>query len=88
MHLAEDAPVYYKESAEPAYFREFQAMEMSEPVVEDLGEMLKALLQRPTIASKEWVYNQFDNMFVRNTVVAPGSSAGVIRVEVQTKGWQ
>ena len=84
--LAEDAPVYYKESAEPAYFREFQAMEMSEPVVDDLGETLKALLQRPTIASKEWVYNQFDTHVRRNTVVAPGSSAGVIRVEGTNKG--
>ena len=84
--LAEDAPVYYKESAEPDYFKEFQAMEMSEPVVEDLGETLKALLQRPTIASKEWVYNQFDTQVRRNTVVAPGSSAGVIRVEGTNKG--
>jgi phosphoribosylformylglycinamidine synthase subunit PurL len=84
--LAEDAPVYYKESAEPDYFKEFQAMEMSEPVVDDLSETLKALLQRPTIASKEWVYNQFDTHVRRNTVVAPGSSAGVIRVEGTNKG--
>lgn len=84
--LAEDAPVYHKKSEEPAYFREFQAMEMTEPVVEDLGETLKALLKRPTIASKEWVYNQFDTHARRNTVVAPGSSAGVIRVDGTNKG--
>lgn len=84
--LAEEAPVYYKESAEPAYFREFQAMEMTEPVVADLDETLKALLARPTIASKEWVYNQFDTHARRNTVVAPGSSAGVIRVDGTNKG--
>ena len=84
--LAEDAPVYHKKSEEPAYYREFQAMEMTEPVVEDLNETLKALLQRPTIASKEWVYNQFDTQARRNTVVAPGSSAGVIRVDGTNKG--
>lgn len=84
--LAEDAPVYHKKSEEPAYFREFQAMEMTEPVVADLHETLKALLQRPTIASKEWVYNQFDTHARRNTVVAPGSSAGVIRVDGTNKG--
>ena len=39
--LAEDAPVYHKKSEEPAYFREFQAMEMTEPVVTDLNETLK-----------------------------------------------
>ena len=84
--LAEEAPVYYKESAEPAYFKEFQEMEMTEPAVDNLGETLKALLARPTIASKEWVYNQFDTHARRNTVVAPGSSAGVIRVDGTNKG--
>ncbi|MEK4405066.1 phosphoribosylformylglycinamidine synthase subunit PurL [Sporosarcina sp. FSL K6-6792] len=84
--LAEDAPVYHKKSEEPAYFREFQAMEMTEPVVTDLNETLKDLLQRPTIASKEWVYNQFDTQARSNTVVAPGSSAGVIRVTGTNKG--
>ena len=84
--LAEDAPVYHKKSEEPAYFREFQAMENTEPVVDDLTETLKDLLQRPTIASKEWVYNQFDTQARSNTVVAPGSSAGVIRVAGTNKG--
>lgn len=84
--LAEDAPVYYKESTEPDYFKTFQAMEMTEPVVEDYKETLKALLSRPTIASKKWVYEQFDTHARRNTVVAPGSSAGVIRVEGTNKG--
>lgn len=84
--LAEDAPVYHKKSEEPAYFREFQAQEMTEPVVQDLQETLKDLLQRPTIASKEWVYNQFDTQARSNTIVAPGSSAGVIRVAGTNKG--
>lgn len=84
--LAEDAPVYYKKSEEPTYFREFQAMENAEPAVEDLKETLTALLKRPTIASKEWVYNQFDTQARSNTVVAPGSSAGVIRVSGTNKG--
>lgn len=84
--LAEDAPVYYKKSEEPAYFSEFQAMDNEEPAVEDLKEALSALLQRPTIASKEWVYSQFDSQARTNTVVAPGSSAGVIRVRGTNKG--
>ena len=84
--LADDAPVYHKKSEEPAYYREFQAMEMTEPVVKDLSETLKDLLKRPTIASKEWVYNQFDTHARRNTVVAPGSSSGVIRVDGTNKG--
>lgn len=84
--LAEDAPVYYKESKEPAYFSEFQAMENKEVAVEDYKETLKALLKRPTIASKKWIYEQFDMHARRNTVVAPGSSAGIIRVDGTNKG--
>ncbi|CAM3209224.1 phosphoribosylformylglycinamidine synthase subunit PurL [Filibacter tadaridae] len=84
--LAEDSPVYDKKSEEPAYFKEFQAAEMTEPVVDDLHATLKELLQRPTIASKEWIYNQFDTQARSNTVIAPGSSAGVIRVSGTTKG--
>lgn len=84
--LADDAPVYHKKSEEPAYYREFQAMENVEPNVDDVNATFKELLKRPTIASKEWVYNQFDTQARRNTVVAPGSSAGVIRVDGTNKG--
>ncbi|WP_336822191.1 phosphoribosylformylglycinamidine synthase subunit PurL [Sporosarcina sp. USHLN248] len=84
--LAEDAPVYYKKSEEPAYFKEFQAIENEEPSVNDLKETLMDLLKRPTIASKEWVYNQFDSQARSNTVVAPGSSAGIIRISGTNKG--
>lgn len=84
--LAEEAPVYYKPSEEPAYFREFQAMEQDIPVVDDYKETLLNLLQQPTIASKEWVYDQYDYMVRTNTVVAPGSDAAVIRIRGTKKG--
>jgi phosphoribosylformylglycinamidine synthase subunit PurL len=78
--LAEDAPVYNKPSQEPAYFGEFQAMEQEIPQVEDLKETLLQLLSQPTIASKEWVYQQYDYAVRTNTVVAPGSDAAVVRI--------
>lgn len=78
--LAEEAPVYYKPSAVPAYFKEFQAMENDIPSVDDYKETLLALLQQPTIASKEWVYQQYDHMVRTNTVVSPGSDAAVVRI--------
>ncbi|RUL49306.1 phosphoribosylformylglycinamidine synthase subunit PurL [Lysinibacillus antri] len=84
--LAEDAPVYHKPSAEPAYFAEFQAIENNEPEVADYKEALKSLLQAPTIASKEWVYDQYDYQVRTNTVVAPGSDAAVLRVRGTNKG--
>ncbi|WP_301109067.1 phosphoribosylformylglycinamidine synthase subunit PurL [Sporosarcina sp.] len=84
--LAEDAPSYQKESKEPASFAENQAMENEEPQVADLKDTLLDLLQRPTIASKEWVYNQFDTGARTSTVLAPGASAGIIRVRGTNKG--
>ncbi|MFS0862737.1 phosphoribosylformylglycinamidine synthase subunit PurL [Fredinandcohnia sp. 179-A 10B2 NHS] len=78
--LAEDAPVYHKPSSEPAYYREFQAMNVETPVVIDLEKTLLDLLAQPTIASKEWVYDQYDYMVRTNTVVSPGSDAAVVRV--------
>lgn len=78
--LAEEAPVYYKPSKEPAYIREFKEMENDVPAVEDHQETLLALLAQSTIASKEWVYDQYDYMVRTNTVVAPGSDAAVIRI--------
>lgn len=78
--LAEDAPVYHKPSKEPIYYQEFQALEVQVPQVEDLTETLKQILSQPTVASKEWVYNQYDYMVRTNTVVAPGSDASVVRI--------
>jgi phosphoribosylformylglycinamidine synthase subunit PurL len=78
--LAEDAPVYNKPSAEPAYFKKFQEMENQVPSVEDYRDTLVKLLKQPTIASKEWVYDQYDYMVRTNTVVAPGSDAAVVRI--------
>ncbi len=84
--LAEDAPVYIMPEAEPAYFAEYQAMENVEPQVDNYKETLTALLKAPTIASKEWVYDQYDYQVRTNTVVAPGSDAAVLRVRGTNKG--
>ncbi|WP_209124786.1 phosphoribosylformylglycinamidine synthase subunit PurL [Alkalihalobacillus sp. BA299] len=78
--LAEDAPVYHKPSKEPAYYSEFQAQENFVPEVSDVKETLINLLSQPTIASKEWVYDQYDYMVQTNTVVSPGSDAAVVRI--------
>lgn len=78
--LAEEAPVYHKPSAVPAYYKEFQAMDVTPLTVDNYKETLINLLKQPTIASKEWVYDQYDYMVRTNTVVAPGSDAAVVRI--------
>lgn len=78
--LAEEAPIYHKPSSEPAMYREFKKMKVEAPKLEDVGQTLLDLLAQPTIASKEWVYDQYDYMVRTNTVVAPGSDAAVVRI--------
>lgn len=83
--LAEDAPVYHKPSKVPAYYEAFQAMEPVTPVVEDVMATWKDVLAMPSIASKRWVYEQYDHMVQTSTVVAPGSDAAVIRIRETEK---
>jgi phosphoribosylformylglycinamidine synthase len=47
---------------------------------------LKALLASPTVASKRWIWEQYDYMVRTNTVVGPGSDAAVLRLK-ETGRW-
>lgn len=51
------------------------------PDAELRTELLRRLLASPNLASKQWVYRQYDHMVRTNTVVLPGSDAAVIRVK-------
>ncbi len=67
--LTDDAPVYHREVRPVAPGR----------VLPQAKDLLK-LLASPTIASKNWVYRQYDHMVQARTVVGPGSDAAVIRI--------
>src|SRR5437016_1117030 len=47
----------------------------------DINQALLDLLSSPNLASKEWVYRQYDHMVRTNTVVLPGADAAVVRVK-------
>ncbi|MEN2467837.1 phosphoribosylformylglycinamidine synthase subunit PurL [Ornithinibacillus sp. JPR2-1] len=79
--LAEEAPVYHLPAQEARYYQEFQKIGNHVPIIDDHGAVLKQLLQQPTIASKEWVYDQYDSMVQTNTVTGPGSDAAVVRIK-------
>jgi len=49
--------------------------------VKDANAALLSLLESPTIASKRWVYEQYDHMVRTNTMVRPGSDAAVVRIK-------
>jgi phosphoribosylformylglycinamidine synthase len=80
--LGGGAPVYVRESREPAYLREkknFDFEQIKEP--EDLNEVLLKLLSSPNITNKNWVYGQYDTQVRTNTVILPGCDASVIRIK-------
>lgn len=84
--LADEAPRYDRPSAPPAYQEMLQALNHDAlPDVKDANGALLALLDSPTIASKRWVYEQYDHMVRTNTMVRPGSDAAVLRVKGTNK---
>jgi phosphoribosylformylglycinamidine synthase II len=52
----------------------------------DLGVALRSLLAAPNVASKRWVFEQYDRMVQGQTVAGPGSDAAVVRVPGTMKG--
>lgn len=80
--IAEGAPRYERPSTPPQYQELLQALNLDAlPDIKDGIDALLQLLASPTIASKRWVYRQFDYMVGTNTVVLPGSDAAVVRIK-------
>jgi phosphoribosylformylglycinamidine synthase subunit PurL len=85
--LTDKAPVYNKEDSEPLYYQEKKNTDLSHiNQKEDSNAVLKKLISSPNIASKEWIYRQYDHQVGANTVVLPGSDAAVVRVRGTKKG--
>lgn len=79
--LAEEAPTYELDTEEPEYLSRIRGHDLSSlPEPTDYKEVLLKLLASPSIASKEWVYEQYDHMVQTNTAILPGSDAAVIRI--------
>ena len=83
--LADDAPIYHREAREPAYLGQTRALRLDDiPALADPRAALAKLLSWPTIASKNWVYRQYDHTVRAGTVLSPGSDAAVIRVKADS----
>jgi phosphoribosylformylglycinamidine synthase II len=84
--LGGGAPVYIRERKRPQYLNEANKLNLAElKMPEDLNQVLLQLLATPNIASKRWVYEQYDTMVRTGTVVGPGSDAAVIRLRKTNK---
>ncbi len=78
--LSDEAPVYVLEGVAPQY--NASKNDYSHIDVEDVFERL---LQHPTIASKRYLYEQYDQQVGANTIVNPGLQSSVVRVEGTNK---
>ncbi len=80
--IADESPVYQREAQEPQYMAEVRAFKLDaiSDTTHPAGD-LKKLLSWPSIASKNWVYCQYDHMVRDGSVVCPGSDAAVIRIK-------
>ncbi|HOW88419.1 MAG TPA: phosphoribosylformylglycinamidine synthase subunit PurL, partial [Candidatus Omnitrophota bacterium] len=85
--LADEGPVYTREEEKPAYLEKAQQLDLRsiyEP--KDFNLTLKRLLSHPSIASKAWVWQQYDHMVRTDTVFYPGHDAALIRIKGTQKG--
>jgi phosphoribosylformylglycinamidine synthase len=83
--LTDEAPLYDRPwvlPTNPAAAEDVFALEPPK----DLGKAWLELLASPTIASKRWIYRQYDSTVRSNTLVGPGSDAAVVRIKGTTKG--
>jgi phosphoribosylformylglycinamidine synthase len=80
--LAHGAPVYERPFAPPATLEDLQRLDLAQVALPgDYGQALLRLLSTPNIASKRWVFRQYDSLVGSNTVVGPGSDAAVLRIK-------
>jgi phosphoribosylformylglycinamidine synthase len=80
--LTDEAPLYDRHRERPAYVDEIRTLDLAGlDTSRDAGSVLGELLASPTIASKRWVYRQYDHMVRTNTLVLPGMGTGVVRVK-------
>jgi phosphoribosylformylglycinamidine synthase II len=87
--LVTDCPVYHPEARESDAIAALRARDVNaipeRPEERDLAWTLRELLSSPTIASKAWVYRQYDTSVRTNTVIGPGGDAAVLRLRSTRK---
>jgi phosphoribosylformylglycinamidine synthase len=80
--VAANAPLYDRPRRPPADLGERQKLDLAsiEPEADPAGALL-ALLDSPNLASKAWIWRQYDSLVQGNTVVGPGGDAALVRVK-------
>ncbi|HOJ49926.1 MAG TPA: phosphoribosylformylglycinamidine synthase subunit PurL [Spirochaetota bacterium] len=78
--IVEKVPLYKREVLpKPSYFSKLEPLPDNFYSISIKDALIK-MLSSPNIASKKWIYQQYDHMIGDSTVVKPGEGVGVIRV--------
>jgi phosphoribosylformylglycinamidine synthase II len=77
--LGDEAPEYDRPWMTPGLYQEMDASQFAEP--EDYAAALKQVLGSPNMASRRWVWEQYDTLIQGNSLQLPGGDAGVVRVD-------
>jgi phosphoribosylformylglycinamidine synthase II len=86
--LADEAPLYKREARRPADLDARQKLDLATVPEADIAALLPKLLASPDLASKRWIYRQYDHMVQVGTVTPPGSDAAVIRIATGADTWK
>ncbi|CAD7334929.1 phosphoribosylformylglycinamidine synthase subunit PurL [Sphingomonadales bacterium 56] len=86
--LADDAPLYDRPSMPKEDYKAWAKVEPLSEIAEssDIGADLVKLMGSPDIASRRWIWEQYDHMVGADTVQRPGGDAAVVRVHGTQKG--
>jgi phosphoribosylformylglycinamidine synthase subunit PurL len=81
--IADSAPMYERDWVVATRRPEIAARDLPEV---DLSQALQKIMTCPDMASKKWIYEQYDSMVMANTVFGPGQAdAAVVRIEGTAK---
>ena len=86
--LADDAPLYDRPSVSKDAYKAWAGVKPLGAIPEstDIGADLLKLMASPDIASRRWIWEQYDHMVGADTVQRPGGDAAVVRVHGSQKG--
>ncbi len=79
--LTKEAPIYERPKREPEYIKHLRGFNQELLPQVDIKEAIRKLLDSPNVASKEWVYTQYDHQVGTNTILKPGGDAAILRLK-------
>lgn len=85
LSIVDGVPLRDPQRKKPAYLEELELQTWENNKENNYEEIIKKMISHENIASRKWIYSQYDYMVQNNTVLRPGSSVGAVRVKGSKK---